>query len=113
MTPSEQWQMLALEYQSLRTYTQLHEKDRLSVLRSLERVAPLRDANRARRLAAIDRARRGRRATRRRWRVLPRSPLCAAARVTVSASRRGGSQDEPHRDRNCRHRHAVRKSVLY
>ena len=61
----------------------------------------------------VDRARRGGRGPGRRRRVLPRPSLRPAAGVAVPAPGGDRRPDEAHRDRDGRHRHALREPAVH
>ena len=90
-----------------------HEEDRLSFVRTLDALAAIADALGRGRAAAIDRPRRRRRGAGRGRRLFPRPSLRPPARFALSAAGGGRREDEPHRDRHGRHRHALREPALH
>ena len=89
------------------------EEDRVPVVRTLVRVALLAGPVGLGRAHPVDRARRGGRGPGCRRRVLPRPPLRPAARVAVPAPGGDRRSHQAHRDRDGRHRHALREPALH
>ncbi|KAH2813067.1 hypothetical protein KXV85_005013, partial [Aspergillus fumigatus] len=90
-----------------------HEEDRISVLRSLDPLAPIPDALGRRHAAAIHRSRRCGRTARRGRRLFSRPSFCPPACLALSIAGGRRRQDQPHRDRHRRDRHALREPALH
>src|ERR1700754_5139212 len=87
--PGKAWEITGSNSARLRGL----EENWIPVLRSLERKPALADAHGFGRPAAVDRACGCGGGAGRRWRVLPRPPFRATARLAVPAARGGGGED--------------------
>ena len=90
-----------------------HEETRLSLLRPLVSRRRLADPHCGRHAAAIHRTGGRGRADRHRRCLLPRPPLRPPAGLALPAAGRHRRAHPPHRDRHCRHQHALREPAVH
>src|ERR1700733_3792893 len=90
-----------------------HEKNRLPLLWPLDAFTAVADALGGRRVVAVDRSGPGGRRTGGGRRLLPCPSFRPPACVAISLAGGGRRQDQPDRDRNRGHRHALREPALH
>ena len=104
---------LVIGWRAQRSLESAGEEDRLPVVRTLVGVTLFAGPVGLGRADPVDRARRGGRGPGCRWCVLPRSPFRPATGIALPASGRDRRSNQAHRDRDRRHRHALREPALH